>query len=247
MSEALAYRNGQFIPADQLVVPVTDAGFVLGATVTEQLRTFRGRLFRPKEHFQRLARSLEIVGVTLPSPVEELVRDAEHLAAKNHRLIKDDDDLGLCVFVTPGPYSAMAEGRTGGPLVAMHSYRLPFQLWAECYTKGCRLATTSVRQISEQSWPAELKCRSRMHYYLADREARAIDPRARALLLDERGLVSETSTANVVAYRQESRPDFTSTCANSARHQPASGARTRRLDRPFVRRSRSHCGRSVGR
>jgi branched-subunit amino acid aminotransferase/4-amino-4-deoxychorismate lyase len=63
MSEALAYRNGQFIPADQLVVPVTDAGFVLGTTVTEQLRTFRGRLFRPKEHFKRLARSLEIVGV----------------------------------------------------------------------------------------------------------------------------------------------------------------------------------------
>ncbi len=202
MSESLAYRNGQFIPADQLVVPVTDAGFVLGATVTEQLRTFHGRLFRPQEHFQRLARSLEIVGVSLPLPAEELVRDAEHLAAKNHRLIEDDDDQGLCVFVTPGPYAAMAEGRGGGPLVAMHSYRLPFQLWAEYYTKGCRLATTSVRQVSEHSWPAELKCRSRMHYYLADRDARAIDPSARALLLDESGLVSETSTANVVAYQR---------------------------------------------
>jgi branched-subunit amino acid aminotransferase/4-amino-4-deoxychorismate lyase len=39
-----------------------------------------------------------------------------------------------------------------------------------------------------------------MHYYLADREARGIDPQARALLLDLDGYVSEASTANVLAY-----------------------------------------------
>jgi branched-subunit amino acid aminotransferase/4-amino-4-deoxychorismate lyase len=200
MSEAIAYRNGQFIPAGQLTVPVDDAGFVLGATVTEQLRTFRGRLFRPQEHFARLARSMEIVGATTPVSLEQLARDAEHLAAQNHSLISKEDDLGLCVFVTPGPYPAMSEGRSGGPLVAMHTYRLPFQLWADCYKNGCHLATTSIVQISERSWPAEMKCRSRMHYYLADREARAIDPLARALMFDERGLVTETSTANIVAY-----------------------------------------------
>ena len=37
---------------------------------------------------------------------------------------------------------------------------------------------------------AELKCRSRMHYFLADRQARAIDPEARALLLDAQGFVT---------------------------------------------------------
>jgi branched-subunit amino acid aminotransferase/4-amino-4-deoxychorismate lyase len=39
-----------------------------------------------------------------------------------------------------------------------------------------------------------------MHYYLADRQAAAVDPRARALLLDAQGLVSETSTANLLTY-----------------------------------------------
>ena len=39
-----------------------------------------------------------------------------------------------------------------------------------------------------------------MHYYLADREARSRDPEARAILLDLDGLVSEASTANVLAY-----------------------------------------------
>jgi branched-subunit amino acid aminotransferase/4-amino-4-deoxychorismate lyase len=40
-----------------------------------------------------------------------------------------------------------------------------------------------------------------MHYYLADREAAAIDPEARALLLDAQGLVTEASTANLLIYR----------------------------------------------
>jgi branched-subunit amino acid aminotransferase/4-amino-4-deoxychorismate lyase len=37
-----------------------------------------------------------------------------------------------------------------------------------------------------------------MHYYLADRRARARDPGSRALLLDEDGFVAETTTANIV-------------------------------------------------
>ncbi|MEX2027129.1 MAG: aminotransferase class IV, partial [Pirellulaceae bacterium] len=50
-------------------------------------------------------------------------------------------------------------------------------------------------------WPAELKCRSRMHYYLADKQAREREAGARALLLDESGQVVEASTANLLIYR----------------------------------------------
>jgi branched-subunit amino acid aminotransferase/4-amino-4-deoxychorismate lyase len=41
-----------------------------------------------------------------------------------------------------------------------------------------------------------------MHYFLADREAHARYPGSRALMLDERGFVTETTTSNVVAYRE---------------------------------------------
>jgi branched-subunit amino acid aminotransferase/4-amino-4-deoxychorismate lyase len=37
-----------------------------------------------------------------------------------------------------------------------------------------------------------------MHYYLADLQARQIDPRSRALLLDDDGYVTETTTASLV-------------------------------------------------
>src|SRR5207248_7146498 len=42
----------------------------------------------------------------------------------------------------------------------------------------------------------KMKYRSRMHYYLADQEARLVDPQASALLLDLAGNVTETGGAN---------------------------------------------------
>jgi Asp-tRNA(Asn)/Glu-tRNA(Gln) amidotransferase B subunit len=63
MSEPQAYLNGQFLPASQARISVVDAGFVLGAAVAEQVRTFRGGLFRLEDHLNRLARSLELAAM----------------------------------------------------------------------------------------------------------------------------------------------------------------------------------------
>lgn len=201
MAELLAYRSGEWIPAHQLTIPVTDAGFVQGVTIAEQLRTFNGQLFRVAEHMQRLAHSLEIVGFNSPVPLEELAQVARRLAAENHPWLEPGDDLGLSLFVTPGPYSTFApEG--GEPLVGMHTYPLPFGLWADKYESGQAVVITSVTQVPASCWSPALKCRSRMHYYLADREAARQRPGARALLLDTDGYISEASTANVVLYHR---------------------------------------------
>jgi branched-subunit amino acid aminotransferase/4-amino-4-deoxychorismate lyase len=202
MSQPLAYVNGQFVDVDQLSVPVTDAGFVLGVTVAEQLRTFAGRLFRLDAHLKRLARSLEIIQLDPRISIAQLGNVAAELVSHNHALLAPGDDLGLSIFITPGPYATFVPHPSGEPLVGLHSYAIPFCLWADKYTKGQRVVITDVEQISAASWPAELKCRSRMHYYLADRKAQALDPDARAVLLDRDGFVSESSTANVVAYFQ---------------------------------------------
>lgn len=204
---SLAYLNGRLVPASEAVVPVYDAGFVLGATVAEQLRTFGGRLFRLQQHLARLEHSLEIIGVDLGLSMAELAEAAEDLAAQNHRLGDPSDDLGLSIFVTPGPFSTMAAmvgaDAHRGPLVCMHTYPLPFQLWADKYRAGQSLVVTDVQQVPAACWPAELKCRSRMHYYLADLQARRIEPAARAILLDAEGHVLEASSANLCIYRRE--------------------------------------------
>ncbi len=204
MSEPLAYLSGQFLPFSRAAVSVTDGGFVQGVAVAEQLRTFGGKLFRLEKHLSRLARSLEIIGLDLGMPLLRLGEIAEELAAKNHALLAPSDDLGLSMFVTPGAYSTFAAAATSqGPTVGVHTYPLPFQLWQEKYECGESLVVTEVMQVPAACWPTELKCRSRMHYYLADKQARAIQPGARALMLDEQGFVTEASTANILVYYRD--------------------------------------------
>ncbi|MGC3965937.1 MAG: aminotransferase class IV [Pirellulales bacterium] len=202
MQKPWAFLNGRLIPADELVIPAYDAGFVLGTTVSEQLRTFRGKLFEVEAHWARLRRSLEIVDIEPPITLEELTTAAEELVAANHKLLDAADDLGLSLFITPGPYATLAPPHVHRrPTIGMSTYPLPFHLWAEKYERGERLATSTVRQVPQESWPSEMKCRSRMHYFLAEQEIRNSAPGARALLLDRDGYVNETSTANVVAVR----------------------------------------------
>ena len=198
MEEPRAYLNGRFVAASEVTISPTDAGFVLGATVAEQLRTFAGKLFRLDDHLERLEQSLGIVGVEPGVGMDELAGVAQELVARNHRLLAPGDDLGLSVFVTPGEYPAYSSSVSTAPIVCMHTYLLPFRLWAEKYEKGQSLVVTDVRQVPVESWPPGLKCRSRMHYHLADRQAAKIEPGARALLLDGDGLVTEASTANVI-------------------------------------------------
>ena len=115
MDEPVAFLNGRWIPASAAAVSVGDAGFVLGAAVAEQVRTFAGKLFRLDEHLARLAHSLEIVGLQPGMTAEQFAAVAEELVARNYALLAPGDDLGLSIFVTPGTYPTYAAGEARGP------------------------------------------------------------------------------------------------------------------------------------
>ena len=204
----LAWLDGLFLPRHSLCLPVGDAGFVMGATVTEQLRTFGGRLFLPAQHEERLRRSLEVVGIEPRQPLDTVFRAAVGLAAHNHSVEfaavptpSAVGDLGLVVFVTPGNQPSQHRGEPGTPRVAIHTFPLAFATWARAYREGVSLRTVSIRQVPDACWPIHAKVRSRLHYFLADREAHTAEPGARAVLLHADGRVSETSTANIAIVR----------------------------------------------
>ena len=196
MPSPLAYLNGSYVPRDQLSVPINDTGFVQGVTVVEQLRTFGGKLFRWDEHLARLRRSLEIIELDPQLSDSDFAEIAERLIDHNHRLLATGDDLGLTLLITPGSYG-VADAK---PWVAMFTQPVAFASFAKLYAGGQPLVVADTRQIPSECWPAELKCRSRMHYFLADRQARRANPQARALLLNLDGTIGEASTANFLAY-----------------------------------------------
>ncbi len=196
MPTTWAYLNGRWIPDTELSIGVDDLGFLVGATVTERLRTFRGQVFRLNEHLSRLRNSLEIVGLPAEEITAEIGGAITEFIERNRPLLTADDDWSISAFATPGTSSA------GPPTVCVHGYPLPFARWASQFEDGVRVVISEVRQIPSQSLPPELKCRSRMHYYLADKRAAAAQPGARAILLDEEGFVAEATTANVLIWRE---------------------------------------------
>ncbi len=200
MSEPLVYLRGAFVPASQARLPIYDAGIVLGATVTEMTRTFNGRLFRLEDHLARLFRSLKYVRFEIGLSRDELAGISHRLVEHNLPLAPPGAELGLIHFVTAGEYPTYAGSAAGGarttPTVCVHTFPLPFALWARKMAEGVHLVTPSIRHVPPQCYDPKMKYRSRMHYYLADQEARLADPEAVALLLDLEGNVTETSGAN---------------------------------------------------
>jgi branched-subunit amino acid aminotransferase/4-amino-4-deoxychorismate lyase len=173
---------------------------VLGATVAEQTRTFRHQPWRLDQHLERLFRSLNYSGITIPQRLDELHSISLKLIANNSPLIHAEDDLGLIQFVTAGEYAGYARGldRTvrSSPTMCVHTFVLPFELWAAKLPQGVHLITPSVRQVPNECVSSQIKCRSRMHYFLAEQQARQVDPEASALLLDLDGHITETNAAN---------------------------------------------------
>jgi len=205
MAEPQAYLNGEFIPQSHANLPVNDAGLIWGATVTDLCRTFRHQLFRLADHLRRFRASCQDARVPLGIADSELAALAHRLVEQNSRWLPAEHDLALVMFATPGRIGYYL-GRTGGPgestgTLCLHTFPLPFSRYARLFHQGVNLVTPAVRQPPPESMPPTIKQRSRLHWWLAEQEAKAIDREASALLLDAHGLLTETASANLCLVR----------------------------------------------
>ena len=203
MTTPMAYLNGEFLPVSEASLHVFDLGIAGGVSVTEMVRTFCHVPFRLDQHLDRLAWSLNRVGFETGRTTGELRAVCEQVVAENAKLIPDHHDLGLIVFVTAGQNPTYV-GRSADPLasqptVCVHTFPLPFELWADTYDTGVHLVTVPTRSIPDDVIDPRIKHRSRLHWHLAAREAKQVDPIAMAILSDGDGQLTETATGNLCA------------------------------------------------
>jgi branched-chain amino acid aminotransferase len=187
-------------------LPLHDAGFVMGATVTDLCRTFKHKLYRWPDHLERFLDNCGRTHLDLPVDAAGLMQHAEELVRHNSSLVPDTVELALVVFATPGPvaYYLGEEGGLGdGPVtLGMHTYPLPFVRYRRWLEQGAALVVPSIRQLPRDCVDPAIKMRSRMHWWLADREAQRLDPGSAALLLDKDDCITETAAANVLLVQE---------------------------------------------
>ena len=160
------FLNGQFVPDEEARLPLHDAGFVFGATVTDLCRTFHHQLFRLEDHVARFRQSCELARILLPMGVHETVRLANELVAKNAALVPADQDLILVMFATPGPMWEF----DGPPTFGIDMFPLPADRYAPLFRQGAHLVVPTTRQVPVSSVDPRIKHRSRLHWWIAGRE-----------------------------------------------------------------------------
>lgn len=201
----LAYLNGNWIDYSSATVPPWDYGFAMGVAITEQLRTFGGELFCTQWHIDRLLSGLQIIGLEPPLDRDKLLELASQVVTKNFDQIPVGGDMGIGICITPGPLTKFTPAlaiKNARPTVLAYGYPLDFSNLADVYANGMALSIVKTREIPDACVPRQMKCRSRMHYYLAEQEATQNQPGSRALLLDIEGNVAEATVATIVIVEQ---------------------------------------------
>jgi branched-chain amino acid aminotransferase len=210
--EYMAWSQDRWVPWDQVSIALDDIGFLQGAVIVDRLRTCGGSLLDVRLHVNRLLENCAQVGIVLPEglDLESLIEEC----ASINRPAFGNDDFSVVTLVTPGRSSRP----TAGPTLITHPMPIAWSRLAEWYLRGQTLITAHRRNVPADCWPPTIKTRSRLHYYLAERQAADRDVDAErvhvgAVLLDLQGNLTDTSFANVLIVergRQIISPPMTS-------------------------------------
>lgn len=202
--EPVAYLNGEFIHADDCKLPVFDMGIVLGAAVTDLVRTFNGKPYRIEDHIKRFYRSCKYACIEPTVSLEESIRITEELVARNLPAW-DNRELAVVYYMSAGVNPIYAGAAAGAgqltPTYVQHTFPLPFSAWSHFFTTGAHCVTPAVRHVPPEVLSSKIKHRNRLHMWIGDKLVAQTDPKAVSLYLDLNGNITETSGSNFLIYR----------------------------------------------
>lgn len=169
---------------------VDDTGLRQGIIAVERLRTYGKKMFVPDRHLDRWSRTTKALFIDgLPSG-DDLRQILEQLLSRNQSYVDRNGDVGITMVATPGV-------TPDTPTLAIHLNKIDHAVVASRRASGQPIVVTPVVQPPNESWSRDIKVRSRIHYYHADRIARAKHPEAIGVLIDADGSITETSTSNI--------------------------------------------------
>jgi branched-chain amino acid aminotransferase len=187
----LAYVNGQLLPEEEATVSVFDAGLNFADGVFEGIRVYAGRVFRLREHLDRLYESAATFQLEIGLDKDGFEAEILRWLAAN----RVADDFHFRPIVTRGhrfpprmdPRFSKGSATVifvGGPVAPA--------------PPGTKVVVSAIRRPAPSALPAHVKSLSYGPALLARLEAigRGADE---AIMLDELGLVAEAATANVFA------------------------------------------------
>jgi branched-chain amino acid aminotransferase len=191
MSSPKVYINGLLYDKGEAKISVFDHGLLYGDGVFEGLRIYNKKVFRLKEHVDRLYESARSILLEVPISREKMVQDVNDTVLANE---KANGYIRLVVTRGAG-YLGLDPRKTSDPQIIIIVDDITLYP-AEMYEKGMELVTVS----TIRNHPAALNPRIKSLNYLNNIMAKieAVNAGcAEALMLNHKGEVSECSGDNI--------------------------------------------------
>ena len=198
-SERTVYFNGNYIPESQAKVPFRDRSFKYGDGVFDMTRTFGHKIFKIKEHVDRLYQSLNYMDIHINLSKKEMIDISNKVLEINLPLIDNKEDYWVGQRISRGTDKVGGEqwDIDGGPTIIVECAPLPLKPRASLYETGIKVWTPSVRRTPFQSMSPRAKTHNYINLILGDNEVKNIDEEAWAVLLDINGNLTEGMGSNI--------------------------------------------------
>lgn len=186
------WMNGKLVPWRDAKLHVLSHGLHYGGSVFEGERVYNGRVFKLREHGERLMKSAELVGFQIPYPSSEIDEAVKQVIAANHI------ENGYVRRIAWRGSEMMAISAQNAKIhVAIATWGWPRMFKQGALENGVRLAMAKFKRPSPETSPCHSKaaglymiCTMSKH----EAERNGFDD---ALMLDYRGYVAEATGANV--------------------------------------------------
>jgi branched-chain amino acid aminotransferase len=187
--------NGKLIHRDKAGVSPFDSAVQGGDAVWEGLRLYNGRIFKLREHLDRLERSARALSFAEIPPREKIMEEIKSALAANK--MRDGVHIRLTltrgVKITSGMDPRLNQSRPTLIILAEHK--------APVYSKsGLKLITATVRRPPPEILDARIHHANLLNSILAKIEANNAGADD-ALMLDTRGFLAETNATHVFIVR----------------------------------------------
>jgi branched-chain amino acid aminotransferase len=197
MSELLIYLDGKFVPKSEAKVSVYDHGFLYGDGVFEGIRAYNGRVFKLKEHVDRLYDSAKAIAMEIPLTKEEMTEIILEALRKNNLR-----DAYIRPIVSRGIGDLGLDPRKCGKPTIVIIAQGWGAMYGDLYEVGLTGVSVCVRRNAPDTVSPNIKSLNYLNNILAKIEANEKGG-DEAIFLDQNGFVCEGSGDNIFIVKND--------------------------------------------
>jgi branched-chain amino acid aminotransferase len=185
------WKDGEFYPWKDARIHVLTHGLHYASSVFEGERAYNGKIFKSRQHSERLIKSAEILGMSFPYTVDE-IEEAKYATLEKNNLT----DAYIRPVAWRGGEQMGISAKKALTHVAIACWEWPSYFPAEVREKGISLITSPWQKPAANTAPTQSKAAGLYMIGTLSKHWAEDQGYTDALMLDYRGNVVEATGAN---------------------------------------------------